>query len=162
MTQPFDIIGKTVPKRDGAEKVTGRTRFLHDLVLPRMAHGKILRAKFPHARLVAIDTARARRVPGVVAVITAEDLTQHPFGFAKDQLALKRGKVRCIRDEIAAVAAATATIAEEALALIQVEYEELPAVFDPLAALEPGAPLVHDERSTNLHDLRYRFNHGHV
>ncbi len=158
----FSVIGRGTPKKDGAEKVTGRTRFLNDLELPRMAHGKILRAKFPHARLVAIDVARARRVPGVVAVITAEDVTQHPFGFAKDQLALKRGRVRCIRDEIAAVAAETPTIAEEALGLIDVEYEELPAVFDPRTALAEGAPLVHDELGTNAAPLRYQFAHGDV
>ena len=158
----FSVIGRGTPKKDGAEKVTGRTRFLHDLELPRMAHGKILRTKFPHARLVAIDATRARRLPGVVAVITAEDVTQHPFGFAKDQLALKRGTVRCIRDEIAAVAAETPTIAAEALELIDVEYEELPAVFDPRTALADGAPLVHDELGTNAAPLRYQFAHGDV
>ena len=158
----FSVIGRGTPKKDGAEKVTGRTRFLHDLELPRMAHGKILRTKFPHARLVAIDATRARRLPGVVAVITAEDVTQHPFGFAKDQLALKRGKVRCIRDEVAAVAAETPTIAQEALELIDVEYEELPAVFDPRAALADGAPRVHDELGTNAAPLRYQFAHGDV
>ncbi len=162
MAGGFDVVGKSTPKLDGPDKVTGRTRYLHDLELPRLAHGKILRTRLPHARIVSIDTSRARVLPGVLAVLTGADVEPRPFGFAKDQVALKRGKVRCIRDEVAAVAAATAMIAEEALALIQVEYEELPAVFDPLAALEPGAPLVHDERSTNLHDLRYRFSHGDV
>ncbi|PYN17076.1 MAG: hypothetical protein DME05_06260 [Candidatus Rokuibacteriota bacterium] len=162
MAGGFDVVGKSTPKLDGPDKVTGRTCYLHDLELPRLAHGKILRTRLPHARIVSIDTSRARVLPGVLAVLTGADVEPRPFGFAKDQVALKRGKVRCIRDEVAAVAAATAAIAEEALALIQVEYEELPAVFDPLAALEPGAPLVHDERSTNLHDLRYRFNHGDV
>jgi xanthine dehydrogenase molybdenum-binding subunit len=158
----FSVIGRDTPKKDGAEKVTGRTRFLHDLELPRMAHGKILRAKFPHARLAAIDAARARRLPGVIVVITGEDVTQYPFGFAKDQLALKSGKVRCIRDEVAAVAAETPAIAEEALALIDVEYAELPAVFDPQQALAAGAPLVHEELGTNATPLRYQFMHGDV
>jgi xanthine dehydrogenase molybdenum-binding subunit len=103
----FAVIGKGTPKRDGPEKVTGRTQFLHDLVLPRMLHGRILRAQHPHARLVRIDASRARALPGVVAVITGEDVEQHPFGFLKDQLALKRDKVRCIRDEVVAVAAET-------------------------------------------------------
>src|SRR5437660_468724 len=111
MTQPFDVIGKTVPKRDGAEKVTGRTRYLHDLVLPRLAHGKILRARFPHARIARIDTSRARALPGVLAVLTGDDVEPQPFGFAKDQVALKRRKVRCIRDEVAAVAAETPDLA---------------------------------------------------
>ena len=162
MTQPFDIIGKTVPKRDGAEKVTGRTRYLHDLVLPRLAHGKILRARYPHARIVRIDTSRARALPGDLAVLTGDDVEPQPFGFAKDQVALKRRKVRCIRDEVAAVAAETPEIAEGALALIDVEYEELAAVFDPRAALEPGAPLVHEELGTNAHHLQYQFTRGDV
>src|SRR5712691_7809360 len=129
MTQAFDVIGKTVPKKDGAEKVTGRTRYLHDLVLPRLAHGKIVRARHPHARLVRIDTRRAAALPGVLAVLTAADVEQERFGFARDQTALKAGKVRCVRDEIAAVAAETAAIAEEAIGLVEVDYEELPAVF---------------------------------
>src|SRR5437763_14525322 len=99
MTRSFDVIGTTVPKRDGAEKVTGRTRYLHDLVLPRLAHGKILRSPHPHARLVRIDTRRAAALPGVLAVLTAADVEQDRFGFARDQTALKAGKGRCIRHE---------------------------------------------------------------
>ena len=95
-------------------------------------------------------------------MLTGADVEQHPFGFAKDQLALKRDKVRCIRDEVVAVAAETPEIAEEALALVRVEYEELPAVYDPLAALAPGAPLVHDDLPTNHTPLRYQFSHGDV
>ncbi|HEX2441745.1 MAG TPA: xanthine dehydrogenase family protein molybdopterin-binding subunit [Methylomirabilota bacterium] len=156
------IIGKGVPKRDGADKVTGRTRYLHDLELPRLAHGKILRARHPHARIRRIDTARAAALPGVLAVITAQGVEQHPFGFAKDQLALKGDTVRCVRDEVAAVAAETAAIAEAALELIDVDYEERPAVFDPRAAVQPGAPLVHESRPSNHTDLRYQFSHGDV
>ena len=156
------VIGRATPKKDGADKVTGRTRFLHDLVVPRMAAGKILRARYPHARLVRVDTRRAAALPGVLAVLTAADVEQKPFGFAKDQTALKAGKVRCIRDEVAAVAAETAAIAEEALALIDVEYEPLPAVFDPGAALRPGAVRIHEQRADNATDLRYQFSHGDV
>ncbi|MGH7373077.1 MAG: xanthine dehydrogenase family protein molybdopterin-binding subunit [Candidatus Rokuibacteriota bacterium] len=167
MTSAFSVIGKATPKRDGAEKVTGRTQFLHDLTLPRMTHGAILRTRFPHARIRRIDAARARAQPGVVAVITADMVEQHPFGFAKDHLALKGGKagggkVRCIRDEIAAVAAETEEIAYRALELIEVEYDELPTVLDPEAALRPGAPLVHEELGSNLVNLRYQFTHGDV
>ncbi len=158
----FGVIGKATPKKDGPEKVTGRTRFLHDLELPRLAHGKILRTPRPHARIVSIDVSRARRLPGVLAVLTGDDVVQYPFGYAKDQLALKRGKVRSIRDEVAAVAAESAVVAEEALGLIDVEYELLPAVFDPLGALADGAPLVHDELGTNLTSLRYQFAAGDV
>jgi xanthine dehydrogenase molybdenum-binding subunit len=156
------VIGTSVPKRDGADKVTGRTRYLHDLELPRLAHGKILRSRHPHARIRRLDTSRAAVLDGVLAVITAAEVEQHPFGFARDQLALKLGTVRCVRDEVAAVAAESAAIAEAALDLIEVEYEELPAVFDPQAAVRPGAPLVHEERPTNHTDLRYQFSHGDV
>src|SRR5213593_1933698 len=153
MTRSFDVIGTTVPKRDGAEKVT---------VLPRLAHGKILRSRHPHARLVRVDTRRASALPGVLAVLTGDDVEPRPFGVAKDQTALKRGKVRSVRDEVAAVAAETPEIAEAALALIDVEYAELPAVFDPHAALAPGAPLVHEELGGNAHPLRYQFSCGDV
>jgi CO/xanthine dehydrogenase Mo-binding subunit len=156
------VIGRGVPKRDGADKVTGRTRYLHDLELPRLAHGKILRSRHPHARIVRIDSSRARALAGVLAVVTGVDVTQHPFGFAKDQLALKPDTVRCVRDEVAAVAAESAAIAEAALELIEVEYAELPPVFDPLVAVRPGAPLVHEGRATNHTDLRYQFTHGDV
>jgi CO/xanthine dehydrogenase Mo-binding subunit len=167
MADLFQVIGRATPKRDGAEKVTGCTQFLHDLVLPRMTHGAILRTRFPHARLRRIDTARAQALPGVVAVVTADTVDQRPFGFARDHLALKGGraaggKVRCIRDEIAAVAAETEDIAQRAVDLIEVEYEELPVVLDPDAALRPGAPLVHEELGTNLVNLRYQFTHGDV
>ncbi len=163
----FSVIGKATPKRDGLDKVTGRTQYLHDLVLPRLAHGAILRTRFPHARILRIDTGRAESLPGVLGVITAERVEQRPFGFAKDHLALKGcprdgGKVRCIRDEIAAVAAESDAIAREALELITVEYEELPAVFDPDSALRAGAPLVHEELGSNLANLRYQFSHGDV
>jgi CO/xanthine dehydrogenase Mo-binding subunit len=163
----FRVIGKGTPKRDGAEKVTGHTRFLHDLTVPRLCHGAILRTRYPHARVRAIDTRAAEALPGVVAVITADRVEQHPFGFARDHLALKGGradggKVRCIRDEIAAVAAETEEIAQEAVRRIRVDYEELPAVFDPEAALRPGAPLVHEDRGGNLVNLRYQFGHGDV
>ena len=156
------VIGRAVPKRDGADKVTGRTRYLHDLELPRLAHGKILRSPHQHARIVRIDTRRAAALPGVLAVLTGADVEQHPFGFARDQLALKLGVVRCVRDEVAAVAAESAAVAEAALELIQVEYAPLPAVFDPEAAVRSGAPLVHATRATNLTDLRYQFSHGDV
>jgi len=163
----FSVIGKRTPKRDGAEKVTGHTQFLHDVTLPRLAHGAILRTRYPHARVRRIDTSAAEALPGVLAVVTADRVEQHPFGFAKDHLALKGGaadggKVRCIRDEIAAVAALTEEIAQEAVRLIRVDYEELPAVFDPASALRPGAPLVHEERGSNLVNLRYQFAHGDV
>jgi CO/xanthine dehydrogenase Mo-binding subunit len=162
MRSPTSIIGTSVAKRDGPDKVTGRTRFLHDLELPRMVHARILRARFPHARIVRIDTRGARQAPGVLAVLTGHDVEQHAFGFARDQLALKRDTVRCIRDEVAAVVAERPDQAEAALALIDVEYEELPANFNPARALDPDAPLVHEILATNQTHLRYQFTHGDV
>ncbi|MFQ5946094.1 MAG: xanthine dehydrogenase family protein molybdopterin-binding subunit, partial [Anaerolineae bacterium] len=156
----FRIIGQRVAKLDGPEKLTGQTRYLHDLEVPRMAHGKILRTRYPHARICRIDTRRAEGLPGVLAVITGDSVEQYPFGFARDHLALKRGKARCIRDEVAAVAAETEALAREALDLIEVEYEELPAVFDPESALRPEAPLVQEDLGTNLAKLRWEFSHG--
>jgi len=162
----FDVIGKDTRKRDGADRATGRTCFLHDLAVPGMAHGAILRAPVPHARVVSIDARRARALPGVIAVITAADVEQRRFGFVKDQLALKGGPddpvVRCIRDEVAAVAASTREIAAAALELIDVEDAELPAVFDPAAATEPDAPRVHVGQAGNQAPLRYQFSHGDV
>ena len=133
----------------------------------RAWHGAILRTQYPHARVLRIDTSAAEALPGVLAVITADRVEQHPVGLAKDHLALKGGaadggKVRCIRDEIAAVAALTEEIAQEATRLIQVDYEELPAVFDPDAALRPDAPLIHDGLGSNLVNLKYQFSHGDV
>jgi len=160
--QGYRVIGQPIPKRDGLDKVTGRTEYLHDIRLPGMAFGKILRARYPHARIRRIDTARAQSLPGVLAVITADSVEQHRFGFARDQLALKGGKVRSIRDEVAAVAAESEAVAVEALERIEVEYEELPGVFDPASALRPDAPLVHEELGTNRLDARWEFSHGDV
>src|SRR6267143_5638888 len=163
----FSVIGKDTPKRDGAEKVTGHTQFLHDVTLRRMAHGAILSTQYPHARVRRIETSAAEALPGVLAVITADRVEQYPVGFAKDHLALKGGaadggKVRCIRDEIAAVAALTEEIAQEAVRLVRVDYEELPAVFDPDSAPHLDTPPLHDALGSNLVNLKYQFSHGDV
>lgn len=157
----FNIIGKRIRKQDGVARVTGRAVYTDDIRLPQMLHGKILRSPLAHARIVNIDTSKARRVPGVKAVITAADLPRTGFGYGKDNSPLKLDKVRCIGDEVAAVAAIDENTAEEALSLIQVEYEELPAVYDPEEALREGAPLVH-ERSKNNISFTWTFNKGDV
>jgi xanthine dehydrogenase molybdenum-binding subunit len=162
MTTAFRIIGKRVPRLDAPAKVTGEVEYLPDRELPRMVHGKILRTTVPHARIRRIDTHGAEALPGVVGVITAYNVVQHPFGFAREHLALKRDKVRCIRDEVAAVAAETEAIARAALDLIVVEYEELPAVFDPQQALLPGASQVHEQFPGNRVRCSYTFTHGDV
>ncbi len=158
----FKVIGTRVPKLDAPEKVTGSVRYLPDLDVPGMAWGKILRTPFPHARIRQIDTRKAEALPGVFGVVTGGNVEQHPFGYAKDHLALKRDVVRCIRDEVAAVAAETEEIAAEACRLIEVEYEELPAVFEPEAALRPDAPQLHPQFPGNLVGFSYRFQAGDV
>jgi xanthine dehydrogenase molybdenum-binding subunit len=155
------IIGKGVPKLDAADKAIGRTRYINDLILPRMLTGKILHTDRVHARIKSVDVSKARALPGVHAVLTGEDIPEFRFGFRRDNVPLKRGKVRCTRDEVAAVAAENEEIAAEALRLIKVEYEDLPAVFSPRDALEDDAPLVHDELPDNR-GLRYDFSAGDV
>ena len=125
------LIGKSFPKIDAAERATGRAIYIHDLELPRMLHAAILRTDRVHARIVSIETSAAERLPGVRGVITAKDIDNVPFGHGKDNLPLKGDTVRCIRDEIAAVAAETVETAREAVALIRVEYEDLPPILTP-------------------------------
>lgn len=160
--EAFTNVGKRVPKIDAIEKVTGRAQYIQDLKLPGLLYGKILRSRYPHARIVGIDTSRARKLLGVRAVITAEDVPEIRFGFMKDQPVLKKGKVRSYRDEVAAVAAIDPEIAQEALDLIRVEYEALPGVFDPEEALKEGAPLVHEENKSNVLKLPWKLVAGDV
>ena len=155
------VIGKRVPKPDGPDKAIGRTTYINDMVLPMMLTGKILHTDRPHARILSIDTQAARALPGVHAVLTADDVPELLFGMSRDNRPLKGGKVRCIRDEVAAVAAETEEICDAALALIKVEYEDLPGVFDPAEALREGAPLVHEDKPDNK-NLSYKFDHGDV
>jgi xanthine dehydrogenase molybdenum-binding subunit len=137
--------------------------YIQDLKLPGMLYGKILYSKYPHARIVKIDTARAQALPGVKVVLTGADVPNNfKFGFLKDNPPLKSGKVLSTRDEIAAVAAISTEIAEEALDLIEVEYEELPGIFDPLAAMKEGSALIHEELKSNILKLPWKFVHGDV
>lgn len=162
----FSFIGKEHVRPDAGDKVAGRTAYIHDLVRPGMLHGKIKFSAHAHARIVHIDTSRAKRLPGVRAVITAYDTPEVRVGFLADNFALKKGKVRQLRDEVAAVAAIDADIAREAVELIQVEYEPLPGVFTPQDAMAPGAPLVHEvdargrPRTDNLVALKYGHHTG--
>ena len=135
---------------DALERVTGRISYTINRELPNMLHARVLRSTAPHARIARVDVARAREVPGVHLVLTGEDVRQRSdvspyFGpVFRDQPVLAIGKVRFTGDPVAAVVADDLDAAQEALDLIDVEYEHLPAVFDPLEALAPGAPLVHD------------------
>ena len=137
--EEFINIGKRIPKMDAEEKATGRAVYIHDLKVPGMLYGKILYSPHPHATIKRIDTSRAEKLPGVRAVLTGYNIPPVKFGFYKDNVPLKAGKVRSYRDEVAAVAAIDPDIAEEALELIEVDYEILPAVFDPEEAMKEGA-----------------------
>lgn len=151
----YRILGKRVEPVDGPVKVTGGARYTADIVLPGMLYGKILRSPFAHARILNIDTTRAKGLPGVRAVLTAKEIGRVPYGFMipfgypDDECLLAVDKVRFIGDEVAAVAAVDEETALEALDLIRVDYEELPAVFDPDRAMRADAPLIHEEGNIN-------------
>jgi CO/xanthine dehydrogenase Mo-binding subunit len=147
------MVGKGVPRIDGPGKATGDTEFLSDIRLPGMLHARILRSPHPHARILGIDTSRAKTTKGVKAVLTAADTPKIPFCFVAalaDNLPLCDDRVRFAGDEVAAVAAESEDAAEEALSLIQVQYEELPAVYDPKEAMKEGAPLIHEGKERNV------------
>ena len=152
------LIGQRVKKPDAPDKATGKTRYINDMVLPQMLTAKVLFAGRPHARIVRIDTAAAQALPGVHAVLTGKDATGLKFGFSRDNAALK-DKVRCEHDEIAAVAAETEEIARRAIELIEVEYEDLPAVFTPEAGAKEDAPQIHENFPGNR-SLAFEFKHG--
>ena len=142
----YRVIGKPLGRPDGVDKVTGTGRYSADHSLPGMIWGKSLHSPYPHARILKIDASAAKALPGVHAVITADDIRFGPWGRAiKDVPVLAQDRVRFIGERVAAVAADDEDIAQAALDLIEVEYEELPAVFDTLEAIEEGAPLLHPD-----------------
>ncbi len=148
----LNVVGRRVPMHDAAAKITGQAQFTDDLTLPGMLHGKLVRSTIAHGRIVRIDVSKAKALPGVKGVITGRDIPDRVYGIvpkAKDEHALAREKVRYIGDAVAAVVAVDPETAEEAARLVQVEYERLPAVFDPLDAIQEGAPLVHERLGTN-------------
>jgi len=158
----YAIVGKSVPRKDGWVKVTGQAVYGGDLVLPGMLHGKILRSPHAHAKILSIDASRAKRLPGVRAIITGKDFPGVKFGFlpiTRDQLPFATDKARYYGEAVAAVAASDEDTAEEALELIKVEYEELPPVFTVQDAIRPGAPLVHDDKPGNV-GFTARYNYG--
>jgi CO/xanthine dehydrogenase Mo-binding subunit len=142
----FKVVGSAVPRAEGAAKVMGRTVYAADVTLPGTLWGKILRSHYPHARVRRMDISKARKVTGVKAVVTGADTRDLYIGKQiRDMPVLCWDTVRFVGDRVAAVAAETVEAAEEALALVEVEYEPLPAVFDPLEAMQPGAPRLHQD-----------------
>jgi CO/xanthine dehydrogenase Mo-binding subunit len=151
--EEYSVVGKSVERTDGRVKVTGKARYAGDLVAPGMLHGKILRSPVAHANILSIDASRAKRLPGVMAVITGKDFPGIPFGTRpdiRDQIPMPITKVHHFGEGVAAVAAIDEDTAEEALDLIKVKYEELPVVLTAADALRSGAPLVNEFKKSNI------------
>src|ERR1700681_3467490 len=145
------IVGTSPVKHDGIDKVTGRAKFGADLFLPGMLVGKILRSPHAHARIKSIDVSAAVRLPGVKAVVTRDDFPEMKAGTIGGDMsrnAMAREKALYDGHPVAAVAAVSEVIAKQALKLIEVEYEVLPHVIDPVAAMQPGAPILHEHVRT--------------
>src|SRR5271154_4121690 len=152
MTNDFSIIGKSTAMVDAAGKTTGSGKYADDLSLPGMLIGKILHSPYPHARIKRIDTSRAEKLDGVVTVVVGKD-APNPYGIlpvGHDEYALALDKVRYVGDNVACVAAVSESIAEKALELIDVDYEVLPAYFDPEESMKAKSDLIHDNKPGNL------------
>ncbi|HEY7496547.1 MAG TPA: xanthine dehydrogenase family protein molybdopterin-binding subunit, partial [Candidatus Tectomicrobia bacterium] len=142
----YTTIGQPTTRVEGQDKVTGALRYTADVALPGTLWGRALRSPLPHARIVRIDTSRAQQVPGVHAVLTGADVRGIRYGRRLfDVPVLAQDRVRFVGERVAAVAAEDRDAADAALLLIEVEYEELPAVFDPLQAMGENAPILHPE-----------------
>jgi xanthine dehydrogenase molybdenum-binding subunit len=155
-----DLIGQSVVRPDAHDKVTGGRGYPVNVSLPFMLHAKLLRSPYAHAKVLSIDTSEAEKLPGVKAVLTSADVPQIPFhpvyfcptgakSLVRDMLILS-DRVRYAGQPVAAVAATSVAIAERALELIDVDYEELPAVFDPEEAMQDGAFQIHDSAPGNI------------
>src|SRR5919198_6659875 len=159
----YAVVGTPVTRDDGPEKVSGKTCYAGDLRLPGMLWGKVLRSPLPHARIVRMDTSGALQLPGVHAVLTGRDLAGRLVGRTlRDTPLLAQEKVRFVGERVAAVAADDVDTAEEALTRIEVEYAELPAVFDPVEAMQPGAPVVHDGAPAYEGPAGLVYPHGNI
>lgn len=161
-------VGARLPRIDGLPLATGQANFSCDISLPGTLYGKVLRSPLPHARVLNIDTSKAERLPGVKAVVIGKDTSGLTYTYwvelldptVMDKHPLAMDKVRHVGDEVAAVAAVDEETALAALELIQVDYEELPAVFDPEEAMKPEAPLIH-EKERNV-SIEIHLVHGDV
>jgi 4-hydroxybenzoyl-CoA reductase subunit alpha len=148
----FSIIGKPTAMIDAAEKTTGAGKYTDDLSLPGMLIGKILHSPFPHARIKRIDPSRAEELEGVVAVVVGTD-APNPYGIlpvGHDEYALALDKVRYVGDNVACVVAVSESIAEKALELIDVDFQVLPAYFDPEESMKAQTDLIHDNKPGNV------------
>jgi CO/xanthine dehydrogenase Mo-binding subunit/aerobic-type carbon monoxide dehydrogenase small subunit (CoxS/CutS family) len=149
----YSVVGKRVPRTDSVPKVKGEAKYTADLYLPSMLYAKVLRSPYAHAKILNIDTSQAEKLAGVRAVITGKDAIPYRWGvfpYTRDYQLLPKDRVHYIGQDVAAVAAINEEIAKEALDLIKVEYEPLPAVFDPEEAVKEGAPLIHEDKPRNI------------
>ncbi len=153
----FSSIGKRIPRLDASLQVAGRSIYVDDISRPDILYARALRSSLPHARVIHLDVSGAVHSPGVVSVLTAEDVPNNRWGFSHlDQPVLCDTVVRYSGDPVAAVAAVSEDAAEEALSLIKVDYDPLPAVFDPVEAMHDAAPKIHGE-SNIAAQIRIRF-----
>jgi len=147
----YSYIGKDVPRIDAFEKVTGTALYTGDLKLSGMLYAKLLKSPHAHARIVNIDTSEAEKHPGVRAILTGKE-APYKFGiYMTDKEVLAQGKVHYVGEPVVAIAADTEEIAERAVELVKVQYEELPAVLDSREAMKDGAPLVHENLGEYKH-----------
>ncbi len=165
MKKELKVIGKPTPKLDARIKASGEAVYGHDIILPNMLYGAILRTRHPVAEIESIDTSKAKRLHGVACVITADDVDTNNISHLRDHPILKKGEVNCIRDEIAAVAAATKEIAQEAISLIEVKYRVKEGIFDPFEALKEDAPQINqfssNEENKNIAQS-FHYEHGNL
>jgi carbon-monoxide dehydrogenase large subunit len=158
-------LGHSVKRKEDERFIRGKGNYVDDIALPGMLHLELLRSPFAHARLVSIDTSRAEALPGVVAVVTGELMAQHNLAWmptlsGDTQAVLATDKVRFQGQEVAAVVAESAYVAKDALELIEVDYEPLPAVTTPQQALEDDAPVIRDDKEGQASNLIYDWEAG--
>ncbi|MHC4660594.1 MAG: molybdopterin cofactor-binding domain-containing protein [Planctomycetota bacterium] len=149
----YQTVGRSMPRVDAYDKATGRAKYIEDISFANMVVGKILTSPIPHGIIRKIDTSKAEKLEGVLAVITGRDVPDRMYGVSParyDEFVLAKEKVRYVGDEVAAVAAVDLATAEKAIDLINVEYRELPAVFNPQDAIKQGAPKIHDRYRNNI------------
>lgn len=149
MTEEYRYIGKRSPRKDARDIVTGAVKYLNDLRFPDLLYGRVLRSSIPHGRIKKINKEKAEKLSGVMAVLTWTDVPDWKTGNPKETRILDQ-KVRFMGDAVALIAAKNEEIAEEALSLIDVEYEVLPPVFDMEESLRPSAPKLYDELPNNI------------
>ena len=161
----LSVVGKRLPKLDAPDKATGRAIYTDDIVLPNMIYGKLLLSPLPHAKIKSINVKKAKALPGVKLILTGADVTDLTYGTSPpryDENVLAKDKVRYVGDVVAAVAAVDEPTCYEAIKLIDVEYEELPAVFDPVEAMKDGAPRLFDDKYENNINTRVDHHFGDV